>query len=514
MQIAAAVADLAAAEAATASALQEQLALKDTGVRAALALQDKVVEEAEALEKQRRQRPLLVEEAEALEKQLPLQDIPVREARALQDQIGLEAEALQAQLGKRNKYDVAKEADKQVAALQEDTLKHTAATHTLKDSAGKAKSADILKDTPLKDTPVKEPLPLEDQIKLETEALEEHAALEDSAVNEALALQDQIAKEAEARQEQLPLQDTAAKEPEGLLKEQLPLQDPAAPLPLRRRSQARGSGGSIRSRVMSVVSVLLGVLSCCAPAHGFLVPYGALHSTSFTHQILSSSAPPAVPLEHTESADRVWSTEIDRSTEIPHTVPLEHTLQAPEASGKASQEPLSQIGREIGREAVSLSSPQPLSQIVISNICSPEDERVWVPQGESLWFRPLCLSVSSGYYVNLLRFKGAGVLGCHRHSSPVHAHTIAGQWGYKEHSWTAGPGTYVFEPPGETHTLVVKESCDLMITLFHVTGSLLYVDPETGAVTGFDDVFTKLEKARKWYEECGLGRDYVEQFVR
>jgi hypothetical protein len=52
-----------------------------------------------------------------------------------------------------------------------------------------------------------------------------------------------------------------------------------------------------------------------------------------------------------------------------------------------------------------------------------------------------------------------------------------------------------------------------MITLFHVTGSLLYVDPETGAVTGFDDVFTKLEKARKWYEECGLGRDYVEQFV-
>ena len=142
------------------------------------------------------------------------------------------------------------------------------------------------------------------------------------------------------------------------------------------------------------------------------------------------------------------------------------------------------------------------------------DPRVWVPQTDRLSFRPLCLCTSQGYYVNLLKFAGGGVLGRHRHSSPVHALTLRGSWGYLEHDWHARPGTYVYEPPGETHTLVVDEGCDEMIALFHVTGSLLYVSEGTGEITGYDDVFTKLEKARRWYEECGLGRDYADRLVR
>lgn len=89
-----------------------------------------------------------------------------------------------------------------------------------------------------------------------------------------------------------------------------------------------------------------------------------------------------------------------------------------------------------------------------------EDHRVWVPQTDCLSFRPLCFCVSQGYYVNLLKFKGGGVLGCHRHPSPVHALTLKGGWGYEEHDWHAEQGTYVFEPPGETHTLIVDEDCD------------------------------------------------------
>jgi len=156
--------------------------------------------------------------------------------------------------------------------------------------------------------------------------------------------------------------------------------------------------------------------------------------------------------------------------------------------------------------------PEALADIVVPSVHEPEDPRLWVPQTDCLSFRPLCLCVSQGYYVNLLRFKGGGTLGCHRHSSPVHAHTIKGEWGYLEHSWRAGPGTYVFEPPGETHTLVVGEA--EMIALFHVTGALLYCDPNTKEVIGFDDVFTKLEKAKRHYAACGLGEDYAMQFVR
>eukprot|EP00547_Thalassionema_nitzschioides_P002774 CAMPEP_0194216876 /NCGR_PEP_ID=MMETSP0156-20130528/19849_1 /TAXON_ID=33649 /ORGANISM="Thalassionema nitzschioides, Strain L26-B" /LENGTH=212 /DNA_ID=CAMNT_0038945747 /DNA_START=211 /DNA_END=849 /DNA_ORIENTATION=- len=147
------------------------------------------------------------------------------------------------------------------------------------------------------------------------------------------------------------------------------------------------------------------------------------------------------------------------------------------------------------------------------NVDEEEDSRVWVPQTDCLSFRPLCLCVSQGYYVNLLKFKGGGILGRHRHAAPVHALTFKGTWGYPEHDWKAGPGSYVFEPPGETHTLLVDDDCDEMITLFHVTAALLYTD-ENNKVIGFDDVFTKLEKAKKWYAECGLGEDYVQQFVR
>jgi quercetin dioxygenase-like cupin family protein len=143
-----------------------------------------------------------------------------------------------------------------------------------------------------------------------------------------------------------------------------------------------------------------------------------------------------------------------------------------------------------------------------------EDPRIWVPQTDCLSFKPLCFCTSQGYYVNLLKFTGGGVLGRHRHSSPVHALTLKGSWGYKEHNWHAGPGTYVFEPPGETHTLVVDDDCEEMVALFHVTGSLLYVSEENGQITGFDDVFSKLEKARDWYEQCGLGREYADRLIR
>lgn len=141
------------------------------------------------------------------------------------------------------------------------------------------------------------------------------------------------------------------------------------------------------------------------------------------------------------------------------------------------------------------------------------DELLWVPQTDSVSFRPLCLCVSGGYYVNLLRVKGSGLLSRHRHPGPVHGHVLKGSWRYLEHDWVAQEGSYVFEPPGEIHTLVVPEGVDEMITLFHVTGSLLYCDPE-GNVIGADDVFTKLELAKKHYEKVGLGADFVQQFVR
>ena len=95
----------------------------------------------------------------------------------------------------------------------------------------------------------------------------------------------------------------------------------------------------------------------------------------------------------------------------------------------------------------------------------------------------------------------------------MHGFVLKGRWHYLEHDWVAEEGGYVYEPPGETHTLVVPDDVKEMITYFQVNGMMVYVDPY-GKVTGYEDVFTKIEMCRKHYEEVGLGADYVDQFIR
>jgi 2,4'-dihydroxyacetophenone dioxygenase len=160
-----------------------------------------------------------------------------------------------------------------------------------------------------------------------------------------------------------------------------------------------------------------------------------------------------------------------------------------------------------------LSFPVDAQTEIVASDAFPDDERVWVPQMESVWFRPLCLNASQGYWVNLLRVRRSGMLTRHRHPAPVHGFVLRGSWRYLEHNWTATAGTYVFEPPGETHTLVVPEGVEEMITLFHITGAMIYVDP-WGHQTGYEDVFTKIAICRDYYGANGLGATFVDQFIR
>ena len=146
----------------------------------------------------------------------------------------------------------------------------------------------------------------------------------------------------------------------------------------------------------------------------------------------------------------------------------------------------------------------------------PDDERVWVPQAPKVWFRPLLLNTVTGSWCNLLRVRKSGVLSRHIHPSWVTGMVLKGSWRYLEHDWVASEGSFVYEPPGEIHTLVVDEAAGgapEMITFFNIHGAMVYLD-EKGKVTGYEDVLTKTEMCRKHYADCGLGAEYVEQFVR
>jgi AraC-like ligand binding domain. len=146
----------------------------------------------------------------------------------------------------------------------------------------------------------------------------------------------------------------------------------------------------------------------------------------------------------------------------------------------------------------------------------PEDERIWVPQAPLVWFRPLLFNTVTGGWCNLLRVRKSGVLSRHIHPAIVVGYVIKGSWRYLEHDWIAKEGSFVFEPPGEIHTLVVdqdNQNEQEMITFFNISGAMVYLD-DAGNQTRYEDVFSKIEMCRKHYEAVGLGADYVDQLIR
>tara|TARA_B100000989_G_scaffold184349_1_gene138784 strand:- start:174 stop:701 length:528 start_codon:yes stop_codon:yes gene_type:complete len=162
-------------------------------------------------------------------------------------------------------------------------------------------------------------------------------------------------------------------------------------------------------------------------------------------------------------------------------------------------------------EEINLSTK--ISDIFIQDSFSKDDDRLWVPLSPGRWSRPLCYNISQGYWVHLTKVIGGGFLSRHKHPAPVHGFVIKGSWRYLEHDWVAKEGSYLFEPPGEIHTLVVDDNCDEMITLFHNSGALLYCD-ESGNTIGSTDVFDRIEAARKHFIEVGLGEKFIDQFIR
>ncbi len=82
----------------------------------------------------------------------------------------------------------------------------------------------------------------------------------------------------------------------------------------------------------------------------------------------------------------------------------------------------------------------------------------------------------------------------HRHLGDVHAFTQSGRWRYLEYDWVAGPGSYVYEPPGSVHTL---EVLDDMETIFVISGGQLMLGPNN-EVLAVEDAST----ARALY--CGM----------
>ena len=145
-----------------------------------------------------------------------------------------------------------------------------------------------------------------------------------------------------------------------------------------------------------------------------------------------------------------------------------------------------------------------------------EDDRLWVPYAEGVWFQPCCFNVTSGGFSVMLKGLPGAKLGVHYHVGTVHGYTLRGHWRYLEHDWVAKPGTYIYEPAGEAHTLVITDdSPEPALILFMVEGGLVYLDKGVnGAFAAYEDGFSALELTRKYYREAGLDARQLDLLVR
>ena len=144
------------------------------------------------------------------------------------------------------------------------------------------------------------------------------------------------------------------------------------------------------------------------------------------------------------------------------------------------------------------------------------DDRRWVPYAEGVWFQPCHFNVTSGGFSVMLKGLPGAMLGTHYHVGTVRGYTIAGHWRYLEHDWVAKPGTFIYEPAGEAHTLVITpDSPESALIMFVVEGGLIYLDkPVGGVVAAYEDGFTALELSRKYYREAGLDPGELDLLVR
>ena len=146
---------------------------------------------------------------------------------------------------------------------------------------------------------------------------------------------------------------------------------------------------------------------------------------------------------------------------------------------------------------------QTILEMALPDQAIQSDSLPWVPQGDRVWFKPLRFDLQNGRWANLLKVTREGRVNRHRHSGgQVLGFVLQGSWHYLERDWVARPGTFVYEPPGDIHTLVV-DGAEEMITLFLLEGVIQYLDDEDNLLYQ-DDVFTKMERYLSYCREQGI----------
>ena len=93
----------------------------------------------------------------------------------------------------------------------------------------------------------------------------------------------------------------------------------------------------------------------------------------------------------------------------------------------------------------------------------------------------------------------------HKHTGPVYAFTLSGSWKYEEYDDVNRAGSFLYEPAGSIHTLIVPDTnTEVTDVWFAVWGANLNLD-DAGNVESVYDAQFIWDGYRMLCEAAGLG---------
>ncbi len=108
-----------------------------------------------------------------------------------------------------------------------------------------------------------------------------------------------------------------------------------------------------------------------------------------------------------------------------------------------------------------------------------EDELPFIEFGPGQELQLLQVDIEGGLWVIRNRFAPGTEVQTHKHTGEVYAFTTSGSWKYAEYPEVNVAGSYLYEPAGSTHTLIVPDSnTEVTDVRFIIYGANLNLDAD------------------------------------
>ena len=108
-----------------------------------------------------------------------------------------------------------------------------------------------------------------------------------------------------------------------------------------------------------------------------------------------------------------------------------------------------------------------------------EDELPFIEFGPGQELQLLQVDIEAGLWVIRNRFAPGTQVQTHKHTGSVFAFTQQGSWKYAEYPEVNTAGSYLYEPAGSTHTLIVPDTnTEVTDVWFTIYGANLNLDAE------------------------------------